>query len=184
MNLAEELDRAIGDGPEHQPLERRLTAAHRAVRRRRGMQIACTVCVLAVVAAIAPTFGASERPGSVASEVQAPDPYEGIPAEDRRTEPTLSRDSPVGLDLAGNLVILRGVIVRQTIENPMGLAPPGYSMGVEFELDQQKYWRLLHVDATTESAVFMEGAPREKTFEEWVFEASEWAKKNRESIGE
>lgn len=29
MNLAEELDRAIGDGPEHRPLELRLTAAQR-----------------------------------------------------------------------------------------------------------------------------------------------------------
>ena len=141
-----------------------------------------------MLAVVTTTFTATvegvDTSGGVAADVQNPDLYDDVRPEDRRHEPTLSRDSPVGIDLAGGLVVLRGVIVRRTVENPMGLTPPGYSMGVEFELDRQIHWRLLHVDATSEGAVFLEGAPRDKTFGEWVSEASRWAAKNRDSVGE
>lgn len=184
MNLAEELDRAIGEGPTNRPLSQRLAAGRKALRRRTMVQVVATVCVVAVGGAIlSTTIGDVTTSVSVASDAQSSDPYEATPPQDRRLEPTLSRQAPIGLDLTGNLVVLEGVLVTRTIQNPMNLTPPGYSMGVEFQFERETSWRLLHVDATSEGAVFIEGLPRDQTFKEWVSEASRWAAKNRGSEG-
>ena len=185
MNLAEELDRAIGNGPTNRPLTQRLAAGRRALRRRAAAQVLAAVCVLAVGGVIlSTTMDGITTSGDIASEAaQSSDLYETIPPQDRRTEPKLSRQAPIGLDLAGNLVVLEGVLVTRTIQNPMNLTPPGYSMGVMFQFEQATFWRLLHVDATSEGAVFAEGLPRDQTFDEWVSGASEWALKNRGSVG-
>lgn len=175
MSMAEEFERAIGDGPPHLPLSVRLAAGRRAVRRRRvGRAVAAMALLVAMGATLPAALDRAEGAGEVASDVQATDPYGAIAPEDRRPEPVLTRDEPVGIDLAGDLVALDGVRVRRTIDNPLSQAPPAYSVGVEFSFEGRIHWRLLHVDATSSGVagdgLVAEGpsTPAARTTPRWV----------------
>jgi hypothetical protein len=185
IDIGSEIERAIGHGPAHRPVAEQLAAGRSAARRRRRGQAACAVAVIAMVATGSTTLSHGRHDSqSDTSAAATQDLYADVPPEDRRHEPILSDQAPVAISLAGELVTLPGVRVTRTVENPLDLTPPGFSIGVEFTLRGETQRRLLHADATTDGAVVEAGSPSDKSFDVWVAEAAVWAATNREAVGE
>lgn len=146
MSIAEELDRAIGHGPGHRPIEERIAAGRRAVRRRRAVG---AVASLAVVAALGGTAWALADGGSRTSgEVNPPIATEAPPSPSKTAPPAKvpwEDDTPIRY-LHGELQIRPGVVVHQHIENPYGYQPPQLSDALDLTYQGQRQWVLADKD--------------------------------------
>ena len=135
MLLQDEIERSFGDGPAHRPVEDRLTAGKRVVRRRRATTAAAALAVVAVVGA---SYSVAEGvdgdgAGAVASQREA--------GEDPNDE--MFADGQLATYDAGEIVIRPGVQVVRTVENPMGLTPPATSVGLVLEYRGETTWTLM-----------------------------------------
>lgn len=133
--LREELDRAIGDGPDHPPVEDRVRAGRRALRRRRAAAAVVAAGAVAVLgttyAAVAP--GTDGRAGEVAVDpkpTEEPWPPPADAWEDR---------TPVRY-MEEELQIATGVVVHEHVENPLGLELPKRSDAFDLTFQGQRQW--------------------------------------------
>lgn len=138
-SVREELERSFGDGPGHRPVEERLVAGRRALRRRRLGSAAATI---AVVAALGTTYA-----------VAAPD-HDG----DRRGQvvidptPSPTPDSApwatgvtVRYSADGELEVRPGVVVHEHLENPFGYQPPQRSDALDLTFEGQRTWTIVEL---------------------------------------
>lgn len=140
MNLTEEIDRSFGSGPAHPPIEDRLVAGRRLVRRRRA---ASTAAVLGVIAAV----GAS---GVALAHIGEPESGTGF-ANRPSDEPEgdgfgLEEGQEIRLTPEGTLLTAEGVEVLETAENPLGYSPPDHSLGVVYRFEGTTYWALTTIE--------------------------------------
>jgi hypothetical protein len=82
MNLTEELDRSFGTGPEHRPVEARLSAGRRLVRRRRLATGAGAVAAALVVGGTAFALAGGGSPSAVQEPTVATSPTSSPEAAD------------------------------------------------------------------------------------------------------
>lgn len=135
MLLQDEIERSFGDGPAHRPVDDRLQAGRRAVRRRRATT---AVAALAVVAVVGASYSVVEGvggdgAGSVASQGEA--------GEDPNDE--MFMEGQLATYDAGEIVIRPGVQVVRKVENPLGFTPPDTSVGLVLEYRGETTWMLM-----------------------------------------
>lgn len=170
MHGLEQLDREIGDGPAHRPIEARLTAGRAAVRRRR-LVAGSAALVAALVAGTAVLLGGGSEPtatnkppiATLATPTSTPTP---TPVEPRRRT-SLSTELVV-LEPDGTLDLARGVKLVRSIPNPLGVALPSRSVGLEITFRGETYWQVLE---STPDGGFTASDPAGKAFatlEDWV----------------
>jgi hypothetical protein len=144
MNLTEELDRSFGSGPEHRPIEDRLAAGRRLVRRRRlATGAGATAAVLVVGGAAFALAGggspsAEQEPTFATTPTSSPeaaDPPVDAGGPERNLE--WGREAAY-LDTHGNLRIKPGWTIAEQIDEPVG---PG-SVAVEVAHDGKRQWFL------------------------------------------
>lgn len=173
--LREELDRTIGDGPHHRPLEATLRSGRRALRVRRTVTAAALV---AVVAGVGTTWSVVQSAEPLRAEVaNSPDaPTPGPPV-------TVSADYDFAPGDPAAALTPDGLALRPTarvvahVENPLGLEAPAQSLGLVVDLDGTTQWLLLSQEREP-------GTPRHGlarwaeaddepgvTFEEWLADA-------------
>lgn len=142
LDLAERIDAAIGEAPTPLPLPRdRVAAGRRALLRRRLAVGAGALAVVAVVgSAFALVGGDSETRVDPASPPSAEADGTGSePEPGRPSDP----DADVELTREGELLVAEGVEVTRQVENPLGLTPPDYSLGIAYTRDGETTWALL-----------------------------------------
>jgi hypothetical protein len=140
MSIAEELDRAIGHGPGHRPIEERIAAGRRAVRRRRAVGAVASLAVVAALggSAWALADGGTRTSGDVDPPIATTTPAaKPAPPAEKRWED----DTPIRY-LGGELQIRPGVVVHQRIENPYGFQPPKLSVALDLTYQRQRQWIL------------------------------------------
>lgn len=178
MNLTEELDRSFGSGPEHRPIEDRLAAGHRVVRRRR---VATTAAAALAVVAIGTA-------GFAVSGGNDPSSDKGVatqPSADPSEPVVLQGGMKVGLDCNDELHTAKGVEVVKTVDNPMGYAPPEHSIGVAYTVDGVMNWALLTCGATVPPGgsgymYDVQLAQPSVSFEDWLADEVAWAKEDQQ----
>lgn len=151
MNLTEELDRSFDDGPAHRPIEDRLQAGHRLVRRRRLAASAAALATVAVLGTAGIGLATSDDGPSRGADFAEPG------------ENQLHRGELL-LDADGTLRTGPGVEVVRQVENPRGYAPPRHSLGVVYRFDGAEYWGLVETDGSA-TEIARQSFP---TFEMWL----------------
>lgn len=167
MLLHEEFEQAFASEtePEARPIEDRLLAGRRAVRRRRVVGVvgaAAAVAVIGGVGALTLPGSGSTEPAPAAPIGSAKDPAktpsatatpstQAPPQVQRRQGPgdkglNIDNDYPVALS-DGVLVVKRGWRVTRIVDNPSKLLPPDTSFGVIVESDDSARWMLLEEEA-------------------------------------
>ncbi len=150
--IADRLDRSIGDGPEpHPSLEALLVEGHRAVRRRHltlGSASAAAVAAIAVTASMLagassdhagtdvvqqPTGSPSATPATRVDP--APSDTPPTPAEVRR----VLRHLLVSVVDGGQVAVSEGTVLRR-VDNPFGVAAPATSLALEIQVGGGVYW--------------------------------------------
>jgi hypothetical protein len=140
MNLTEELDRSFDSGPAHRPIEDRLVAGRRLVRRRR---IAATAATAAVLAVIGTTGVALTGAGGPSTDPGIADSPSGEPEKDGFG---LEKGQEIRLTPDGTLLTAEGVEVVENAENPLGYTPPDHSLGVVYRFEGATYWALTTIE--------------------------------------
>lgn len=133
MNLTDELETSFGDGPAHRPVEQRIAAGRRLVRRRRALGGDAALAVVAALGAgyavVAPDGYPPTRPDAAGRHDDRHDQgREGVAIE-------LERD--------GRLWTAPGVEVLRQVPNPYGLRAPELSLAVEYAQHGQTWWSTL-----------------------------------------
>lgn len=137
--LQRELDEAIGHGPAHRPVEHRIDAGRRALRRRRaaaGLAAFGMVAVLGLGYAVSGAGLLGRASGEVTIDPTpspAPTP-DGKPAVQEWEDHTPIRY------LEGALQIRSGVVVHEHIENPYDYRPPRLSDALDLTFEGQRMW--------------------------------------------
>ena len=165
VELREALSHGFGPEPPHPPVGERLTAGHRAVRRRRVAGAVVTVAAAAAVgiAATALTGGTPDRSDDVATEQTAspdpqPEPWDGS---------ELVRYSDSGM-----VEVRPGVTVLQRIDEPLGDPTDfNHSVALAVEFQGAESWLILDwwADPNGGSSEMAAVAhPTGGTFADWV----------------
>ena len=166
-HLQEELEHAIGHGPEHRPLEETLRSGHRALRRRRAAGVVAGLAVVGVLGgtwtAAGPGIQPRESGGGFATN--APSAGETSGEEDAWTEGELARYGPDGLELR------KGVELVRRVDNPMGYAAPRTSVGLVLDHDGSRTWMLIDSGPGGGGTVSDEAGRTFPTFELWLADA-------------
>lgn len=155
VSLQEELDRAIGDGPEHAPVEHTLRAGRRALRRRRVGAAAGTLAVVAVIGigyAVAAPGPDGDARGNVATD---PSPTAPDPAEPP-SEPWQGAEL-VRYSSEGELQVRPGVTLHGHIENPYGYTAPERSDALDLSFKGNRVWVI--IEQTADGVSVSEAAP-------------------------
>ena len=130
VDWQELIDRSFGDGPGHRPVEQRLVAGRRALRRRRIVVGAAAVALTVAAGGVALAASPSEpRWDSPAVEQPQREEHQLVPA----------RDAVTWTDSGWQ--VSPGWTVEKRIQNPMDYEPPRHS--VAFELVNPPYHRLV-----------------------------------------
>jgi hypothetical protein len=140
MNLTEELDRSFDSGPAHRPIEDRLVAGRRLVRRRRA---AASAAALAVIAVVGATGVALTSVGESSSDPGVADRPSEEPEKDGFG---LEKGQAIRLTPEGTLLTAEGVEVLEKAENPLGYSPPDHSLGVVYRFEGTTYWALTTIE--------------------------------------
>jgi len=156
MNLTEELDRSFGSGPAHRPIEDRLAAGRRVVRRRRVATVTAAFAVVAAIGAVGVAVATGSDPSSKGNVATQPS---GEPEE-----PEFMPGEEVRLDRDGTLLTREGVQVVREVENPQGLAPPDHSLGVVYTFKGDTYWALVTNSGSSTEVAHLSFP----TFEYWL----------------
>ena len=140
MNLTDELEKSFVDEPPHRPVEQRITAGRRLVRRRRAVTGAAALAVVAVLGAGYAAIGDDDQ--------QATDPPIADQTDDLLTEMQLEDreqldEWKVFVDQGGQLLTAEGVEVLLKDRNPDGYGPPGTTWGVVFMYAGTTRWALI-----------------------------------------
>ncbi|HEU4811160.1 MAG TPA: hypothetical protein VFT00_03370 [Nocardioides sp.] len=134
--LHEEIDRSFGDGPEHRPVENRIAAGHRALRRRRAAEAVAALAVVGIIGAgwyaVAPGQPVGTGPIAV-NPTPTPTQEPELPWED---------DIPVRY-VDGELQIRDGVRVHEHIANPYDYRPPKLSDAFDLTYEGQRQWVII-----------------------------------------
>lgn len=141
----EEIDRSFGDGPVHRPVELRIDAGRRALRRRRVTTTAAALGVLAVLgtgyAAVSPGSSGRAAGGVAVEPTSTPSPSQGPSPE---SAPWSNGDT-VRYSDDGELEIRPGVVVHEHLENPYALDPPDRSDALDLTFEGQRSWTILEL---------------------------------------
>jgi hypothetical protein len=165
QQLQQELDRAIGDGPAHRPVEETLQAGRAALRRRRVGAVAAA----AVLALVGTTY-AVVSPGAdrhATGEV-AVDPTPSPTEEPVPVSRPWGKGETVRYADDGALEIRSGVEVHEHIENPYGYAPPATSDALDLTFRGSRTWAILERHADGESASFAQPSNGWASFADYV----------------
>lgn len=139
--LREEIDRSFGDGPAHRPVELRVDAGRRALRRRR---VAATAAALGVLAVLGIGYAAvSPGPSGRAAGEVAVDPTPSPAQDPSPTSEPWSQGETVRYSDDGELEIRPGVVVHEHLENPFALDPPDRSDALDLTFEGQRSWTIL-----------------------------------------
>ncbi|MCW2793385.1 MAG: hypothetical protein JWO76_2483, partial [Nocardioides sp.] len=132
-------------GPAQRPLEERLVAGRRALRRRR---LGSAAAALAVVATFGMTYAVAEpggnaaRPGQVATD-PTPSPS---PTRDEAPESTAwHKGEAVRYSVDGELEVRPGVVVHERIENPYDYDPPKRSDALDLTFEGHRTWAIVEL---------------------------------------
>jgi hypothetical protein len=165
MTLQEQIERSFGDGPEPPPLELTLTAGHRALRRRR---VARAVAVAVVVGAVGTGAALVTTPRATSG----PDPDVPVasdgPLEGRVGEHPFSDGRFAAWAEDGPVQLREGTRVVRRVEDPVGLAPDGDSVGLVLEREGERQWLLLTWDPDDDGAVHTTPERAGATFDAWL----------------
>jgi hypothetical protein len=162
MLLQDEIEHSFGAGPAHRPVEELVAAGHGRLRRRRA---AGGAAALATIAALGLTYAVGQTgvPRGEDTPV-ASDPSN--PAEDQ----DLVDGQPAMLGRDG-LILADGARVVREVENPLGVEPPGTSVGLVVEYQGQTIWTLLDRYGNGAGAVYDEAGRTFSTFDLWLDDA-------------
>jgi hypothetical protein len=163
MQLSEEIERSFGTGPEHRPIEARIKAGRRALRRR---QAAAAVAGVGVLAVLGGTYSAispgpqDEGTGNVAVN-PSPTPSSTVDVE------TWEDNIPLRY-VDGELQIRPGVVVHERIENPYGYEPPKQSDALDITFEGHRLWTI--IERTARGSDFQSSSPSNgwASFADWV----------------
>jgi hypothetical protein len=173
--LQDELDRAIGDGPDHRPLEATLRSGRRALRVRRTVTAAAMV---AVVAGIGTTWSvvqdAAPRRAEVADGSYTPTPGPPVTLSD---DYDFAPGDPAAALTPDGLALRPAARVVAHVENPMEVEAPAQSLGLVVRYDGTTQWLLLSQerDGTTPRNGLARRTEADDepgvSFEEWLADA-------------
>lgn len=161
--LQEEIDRSFGAGPGHRPVEDRIAAGHRALRRRRAAEAVAALAVVGVVGAgwyaVAP--GQPVGSGQIAvnpTPSPTPSPSPALVWED---------NTPLRY-VDGELQIRSGVVVHEHIENPYGYDAPRRSDALDLTFEGKRAWFI--AETTKNGFGFSSSVPSNgwASFADWV----------------
>lgn len=152
------IDRSFGDGPAHRPVEQRLAAGRRALRRRR---------IVVGAAAVALTVAA----GSVAMAAQPSDPRSVSPVVE---QPDIRPDPPIDLVAwtGSEWQVAPEWTVDQRIPNPMGYELPKRSVALEIHNGSVHRFVLATADPSG-STVHSTLVPDGTLLEDWLVAAKQ-----------
>jgi hypothetical protein len=164
MLLREEIERSIGTEPDHRPIDELVATGHRRLRRRR---VLTATAALAMVAAVGTTYAATQAGEPVGDGPQvATEPTPSDPAD----EDSLDAGVPAALGADG-LRLAPGAEVIRRVENPLGLEPPGTSLGLVVEYRGRTTWLLLDWQRNGGGALYDEAGRTFPTFDLWLEDA-------------
>ena len=129
--LQDEIDRSFGEGPEHRPVDDRIAAGHRALRRRRATG---AVAALAVVGVVGAGWYAVDPDQPTGSHQIAVDP---TPSPSRAE--VWEDNTPIRY-VDGMLRVRPGVVVHEHIANPYDYATPKTSDALDLTFEGQRTW--------------------------------------------
>lgn len=156
MDLKDELERSFAGEPAHRPVEERIAAGRRLVRRRRAV---AGVVALAAVGGIGAAYGAVG--GEPAAEPGYTDRTEDAePGPDR----ALLDESQVAVGPDGELLTAPGVEIVEQVPNPGGYGDPGAAYGVAYRSGGTLSWALVDRGGGT----YQEAFRAFPTFELWL----------------
>ena len=142
--LDEQIERCFGTGPEHRPVEHRIAAGRRALRRHRATQALTAVGMVAVLG----TTYALTLPGRDhdATGQLAVSPTPGPPSTTATAgSQPWKRNLLARYADDGELEIRPGVVVHERIENPYGLAPPDRSDALDVTWRGRRVWTMVEL---------------------------------------
>ncbi len=171
--LDEQIERSFGAGPELPPVEVRIAAGRRALRRRR---VAAALTAAGVVAVVGTTYAVTV-PGSdrhVDSGVAVAPSSTPTPTS-RVVEPSAEpwkKNLFARYTADGTLEIRPGVVVHERIENPYGWAPPRYSDALDLTWKGRRLWAT--VELTRNGLAYGSSTPSNgwASFADWVADQS------------
>jgi hypothetical protein len=164
-SLQQVIERSFGEGPEHRPIEDRVAAGRKAVRRRRAAAAAAGVAVVAVLGTTYAVAGpeASTRSGDVAGNPS--------PRQDELTQRILM-PGQLAAFVDGQIVLRDGVSVLHEVEDPLGTDGGIDSVALALEYRSRETWQLLtyHSGEGVGGGSITSQDPAKTTFsfEEWV----------------
>jgi hypothetical protein len=142
--LQEQLDRSFGDGPPLPPVDSRVAAGRRALRRRRTVSSVTGIAAAAVLLAGGYAMSSGSQPvrGEATDSATASNP---APTKEPSAEPTDVRWSRGELIryVDGQLVVRPGVVVHEHIRNPYGWEPPKLSDALDVTWRGQRQWLMI-----------------------------------------
>ncbi len=167
MQLSEEIERSFGTGPADRPVEDRIKAGHRALRRRRaaaGLAGAGVLALLGVTyVAISPASldGSTGNVATTASATPTPSPTASAVAD------PWEDGTPIRY-VGGELQLQPGVVVHQHIENPYGYALPKQSDALDITFEGHRMWTIIELDS--KGGGFQSSSPSNgwASFADWV----------------
>jgi hypothetical protein len=171
--LQRELDEAIGHGPAHRPVEQRIDAGRRALRRRRAAAGLAAFGMVAVLGAGYAVSGAGlldRATGDVATEptpspAPSPSPTQDAVPTDQKWED----HTPIRY-LDGELQVRPGAVVHEHIENPYDYQPPRLSDALDLTFEGQRTWII--AEQTKNGFGYSSSVPSNSwpSFSDWVAE--------------
>ncbi len=169
--LDEQIERSFGTGPAHRPVEERIAAGRRALRRRRAaaaITAVGAVAVLGTTLAVALPGPDQATPGRVATEPSVT--ASGAP---RTPEPSPSPVPWERSELArfaedGSLEIRPGAQVHERIDNPYGYEPPSYSVALDVTWQGSRLWTIVEVTGRGGSSSTSAPSAGWASFADWV----------------
>lgn len=175
--LHDEIERCFGGGPEHRPVEQRIAAGRRALRRRRAAAALTAVGMVAVVGstyALAVPGQDSRARGemTVRPTLSSPPPTPAQPTSPLPDPTATSQPWQPNLYARhtddGELEIRPGVVVHERIENPFGWEPPRLADALDVSWKGRRIWTI--VELGQEGLVYRTTEPGNEWagFAEWV----------------
>lgn len=139
MNLTDELESSFVDEPAHRPVEQRILAGRRLVRRRR---ISTGAVAVALVAVLGAGYAAVGPDGNRAADPPIADRKDD-PVEKEPDADPLLEESGVMVSGEGELQVAADVEIIETVPNPDGYGKPGEAYGVAYRQDGKTRWALV-----------------------------------------
>lgn len=180
-SLQEEISRSFGEDPAHRPVEERLTAGRRALRRRWAAQMVAGLAAAVLVGGAWTVSGpASQQRGDETSVAMDPtsslEPQEN-PSTSLEPKQNLSpaHSGPLAELGPDGLILGDDVTVVRRVENPMGLVAPDQSLGLVVDHDGTRIWMLLAFEEKPgtsggSSSTYDDAGRTYPTFDLWLAE--------------